>query len=73
MDFTTTEAMFQEAFAPNPPDQPRPEWVNGVCPTCGQKTVKGHYHQPETGFQFFTECWDSLGTHPTCHFRRQTL
>lgn len=47
----------------------RPEWRVGVCPDCGSPLVENHYWTREAGHRHHRECWDSLGTSPTCDHR----
>lgn len=47
----------------------RPEWIVGTCPECGGPLVENRYWTRETGHRHDRECWESLGTRPTCSHR----
>ena len=50
--------------------QPRPEWVRGTCPACGSPVVSNCYYVGGKGYKVLHECWQSLGEHPTCTYRK---
>ena len=49
---------------------PRPEWVRGTCPQCGDKLVANAYYVGGRGYIVCWECWSSLGENPSCQYRR---
>lgn len=51
-------------------ERPRPDWVRGVCPTCGEALVSNCYYVGGRGYLVLHECWASLGTNPTCSYRK---
>ena len=51
-------------------DRPRPEWVRGVCPMCGDEIVANCYYVAGHKYLIVHECWASLGEVPTCGYRR---
>lgn len=52
-------------------DRPDPEWVRGVCPSCGEVVVSNCYHVGGRGYIIVWECWGSLQwPAPTCDYRR---
>lgn len=55
--------------------RPRPEWVVGVCPLCGSDVIHACYYISGTenggsGYILVQECWERLGTAPTCTYRK---
>ncbi len=51
-------------------DRPRPEWVRGICPQCGDELVANCYYVGGRGYLITRECWSSLGENPTCAYRK---
>lgn len=51
-------------------DQPRPEWVRGVCPACGAPVVSNCYYVGGQGFLVIWECWKSLSSSAICNYRK---
>jgi hypothetical protein len=51
-------------------DRPRPEWVRGICPQCGDELVANCYYVGGRGYLVTRECWASLGDTPTCAYRK---
>lgn len=51
-------------------DRPRPEWVRGTCPQCGDDLVSNCYYVGTRGYLILWECWASLPPSPTCHYRK---
>jgi hypothetical protein len=51
-------------------DRPRPEWVRGTCPVCGEPVVSNCYYVGGRGFLVVWECWASLCPAPTCDYRK---
>jgi hypothetical protein len=52
-------------------DRPRPEWVRGTCPECGDELVSNCYYVGgNCPFRIVWECWASLGPSPTCDYRK---
>ena len=51
-------------------DRPRPEWVRGVCPQCGDQLVANAYYVGGRGYLVLHECWASLGDNPACAYRK---
>ena len=51
-------------------DRPRPEWVRGVCPQCGEEIVSTAYYVGSRGYLILHECWASLGDNPSCGYRK---
>ena len=51
-------------------DRPRPEWVRGICPQCGDQLVANAYYVGGKGYLCLHECWSSLGENPTCAYRK---
>ena len=41
-------------------DRPRPEWVRGACPQCGDELVSNCYYVGGRGYLICHECWASL-------------
>ncbi len=52
------------------PASPRPEWVRGVCPNCGQPVVSNCYYIGGRGYLCVWECWNSLAETPSCTYRK---
>ena len=50
--------------------RPRPEWVRGICPQCGDSLVANCYYVGGRGYIVCWECWSSLGDAPNCGYRR---
>ena len=53
-----------------PSNRPRPEWVRGECPNCGEAVVANCYYIGGKGYIVCHECWNSLGEDPTCKYRK---
>jgi len=51
-------------------DRPRPEWVRGTCPQCGEVLVSNCYYVGGRGYLITRECWASLGENPACSYRK---
>ncbi len=51
-------------------NQPRPEWVRGECPQCGDALVSNCYYVGGRGYLICWECWSSLGEKPSCTYRK---
>lgn len=51
-------------------DRPKPEWVRGVCPQCGEELVSNCYYVGSKGFLVVWECWGSLSKNPVCSYRK---
>lgn len=51
-------------------DRPKPEWVRGECPCCGEPLVSNCYYVGGQGYLVIWDCWASLGMNPTCTYRR---
>lgn len=51
-------------------DRPRPEWVRGACPQCGDELVSNCYYVGGRGYLICWECWSSLGEKPSCNYRK---
>ncbi len=51
-------------------DRPRPEWVRGLCPQCGEELVSNCYYVGGRGYLVMHECWASLQDNPTCGYRK---
>lgn len=51
-------------------EKPKPEWVRGECPQCGDALVSNGYYVGGRGYLVIWECWSSLGEKPTCNYRR---
>ena len=51
-------------------DRPRPEWVRGNCPKCGEVVIANCYYVGGVGYKVTRECWASLGDNPACDYRR---
>ncbi len=51
-------------------DRPKPEWVRGVCPQCGDDLVSNWYYIGSRGYIVCWECWSSLGKYPSCSYRK---
>jgi hypothetical protein len=49
-------------------DRPRPEWVRGRCPECGDELVSNLYYVGGRGYLVRWECWASLRNDPQCGF-----
>jgi hypothetical protein len=49
-------------------DRPRPEWVRGRCPECGEELVSNLYYVGGRGYLVRWECWASLKENPPCTF-----
>jgi len=58
------------ALPADPPDRPHPDWVRGHCPQCGGELVSNIYYVGGKGYLRRLECWESLGTAPTCAYHR---
>lgn len=50
--------------------RPRPEWVRGKCPQCGDDLVSNCYYVGGRGYIIAWECWSSLGSVPACAYRK---
>ena len=51
-------------------ERPRPEWVRGTCPECGDDLVSNCYFIAGRGYLICWECWSGLGDTPTCRYRK---
>ena len=51
-------------------DRPRPEWVRGKCPSCGDDVVSNCYYVGGAGYRIIWECWGSLSAPATCDYRK---
>ncbi len=51
-------------------DRPKPEWVRGICPQCGEPVVSNCYYVGGRGFLVVYECWASLAETATCVYRK---
>ena len=51
-------------------DRPRPEWVRGTCPTCGDQLVSNCYYVGGRGYIVIHACWGSLQDSPTCEYQK---
>lgn len=51
-------------------DRPRPEWVRGKCPQCGNEVVSNCYYVGGKGYLVIHQCWASLGPRPTCTYQK---
>jgi len=55
-------------------ERPRPEWVRGRCPECGDDLVSNLYYIGGQGYVIYWECWSSFPlthTAPKCKFRKK--
>ena len=50
-------------------DRPRPEWVRGTCPQCGDELVSNCYHVGGQGYLVIWDCWSAISSNPTCTYR----
>ena len=50
--------------------RPRPEWIRGKCPQCGDDLVSNCYYVGGRGYLVCWECWNSLGDNPACNYRK---
>jgi hypothetical protein len=50
--------------------RPKPEWIRGICPHCGEDLVSNCYYVGGKGYLVTWDCWASLGTKPTCSYRK---
>lgn len=50
----------------------QPEWRVGTCPDCGGPLLDSEYWNREEGHRLYRECWNRLGTAPTCTYRVRT-
>lgn len=50
-------------------DRPRPEWIRGKCPQCGDDLVSNCYYVGGRGYLIAWECWSSLAQNATCDYR----
>lgn len=51
-------------------DRPKPEWVRGICPQCGEPVVSNCYYVGGKGYLCVYECWSSLQDNPNCGYRK---
>ena len=51
-------------------DRPKPEWVRGICPQCGEPVVSNCYYVGGKGYLCVYECWSSLQDTPACGYRK---
>jgi hypothetical protein len=51
-------------------ERPRPEWVRGQCPQCGDDLVSNCYYVGGRGYLICWDCWASLKPTPTCTYRK---
>jgi len=51
-------------------DRPRPEWVRGICPQCGEELVSNCYYVGGRGYLVVWDCWASLQGDDTCTYRK---
>ena len=51
-------------------ERPDPEWVRGKCPQCGDDLVSNCYYVGGRGYLVTWDCWASLGSQPTCNYRK---
>ena len=50
--------------------RPRPDWIRGKCPQCGDDLVSNCYYVGGRGYLVCWECWSSLGDQPACSYRK---
>ena len=50
--------------------RPKPEWIRGQCPQCGDDLVSNCYYVGGRGYLICHECWSSLGGNPACTYRK---
>lgn len=50
--------------------RPRPEWVRGICPQCGELLVSNCYYVGGRAYTVIWECWASLADPPACQYRK---
>ncbi len=50
--------------------RPRPEWVRGRCPACGDDLVSNHYEVGGKGYLIVWDCWTSLSQPSVCSYRK---
>jgi hypothetical protein len=62
--------MSAEREKPGPAGRPDADWVRGVCPRCGQDLVSNCYYVAGRGYLVIWECWGTLGSSPSCDYRR---
>jgi hypothetical protein len=55
---------------PSESEPPRPEWVRGRCPLCGDFVVSNTYYVDGRGYLIAWECAASLSEPATCDYRR---
>ncbi len=60
----------RQAFDGAPDEQPRPEWVRGLCPCCGAPVVSNAYYVGGKGYLVVFECWESLRGTSGCTYRK---
>ena len=59
-------------------DRPKPEWIRGICPQCGDDLISNCYYVGGRGYLVVWECWNSLGQDArgvpdeerTCRYRK---
>jgi len=51
-------------------DRPRPEWVRGICPQCGDELVSNCYYVGGRGYLVVWDCWTSLRDSASCTYRK---
>ena len=51
-------------------DRPRPEWVRGTCPMCGEVLVSNLYYVGDRGYIFEWQCWAGAQNSSACTYRR---
>lgn len=56
--------------AASQPAEAEEDTVRGTCPHCGDAVVSRLYYHPGRGYIVCWECRSSLGTSPTCAYRR---
>jgi len=52
------------------PDRPRPQWIRGKCPKCGDDIVSNCYYIGGMGYKIVWECWSSLKQNPNCDYQK---
>ncbi len=50
--------------------RPRPEWIRGKCPQCGEDLVSNCYYVGGRGYLIVWDCWASLRESPACSYRK---
>jgi hypothetical protein len=70
LDTSAAVQSVRQAYDGPASGQPKPEWILGVCPSCGGPVVSNSYCVGGRGYMTVWECWNGLSESRTCSYRK---